>query len=199
MSSIIGETDGTTPLGPDEREGLKHKHVNTRGELNELEQVNIQSGLLWLSRARNIDVLSEIFIRRLHKKMFGDVWTWAGTFRTTEKNIGIDPIQIGMQLRILLDDACYWVEHETYRPLEAAVRFHHRLVYIHCFPNGNGRHARFAADAFLKKCFKHPPINWASGSNPVKRNERRDEYIAALRNADRGDYDSLMVFVGIDR
>lgn len=198
MSSIIGETDGITPLDPDEKEGLKHKHVNTQGELNELEQVNIQSGLLWLSRARNIEVLSEMFIRRLHKKMFGEVWTWAGTFRSTEKNIGIDPSQIGMQLRILLDDAYWWVEHETYRPLEAAVRFHHRLVSIHCFPNGNGRHARFAADAYLKDSFKHPPIDWASGFDLVKSNVRRDEYIAALRNADRGYYDPLMVFVGID-
>lgn len=196
MSGIIGEPDGATPLDPDELEGLKFKHIKTRGELDELEQVNIQSGLQWLSRARASDVLSEEFIRTLHKRMFGDVWSWAGTFRITEKNIGIDPIQIGVQLRMLLDDARYWPERETFPPLEAAARFHHRLVQIHCFPNGNGRHARIAADAYLQKSFTHPPIDWAGGFDLMQSNERRDEYIAALRAADAGRYEPLLSFAG---
>lgn len=128
MTGPGGGPDGATPLDPDELEGLKFGHVKTRGELNELEQVNIQSGLLWLARRRNGDVLSEDFIRRLHRRLFGDVWRWAGSFRATEKNIGVDPVQIGVQLRMLLDDAGYWAEHETYPALEAAARFHHRLV-----------------------------------------------------------------------
>ena len=196
MSGIVGEPDGATPLDPDELEGLKFKHIKTRGELDELEQVNIQSGLQWLSRARTKDVLSEAFIRTLHKRLFGDVWSWAGTFRTTEKNIGIDPVQISVQLRILLDNAWYWAEHETYPPLEAAARFHHRLVQIHCFPNGNGRHARITADVYLQECFHHPPIDWAGGFDLMQSNERRNEYIAALRAADAGDHAPLLSFVG---
>lgn len=132
---ITDEPDGATPLDPDELEGLKFRHVTTRGELDELEQVNVENGLLWLGRRRRkTDVLSEEFIRELHRRLFGDVWKWAGSFRRTEKNIGVDPVQIGVQLRMLLDDARFWAEHGTYGPLEAAARFHHRLVQIHCLP-----------------------------------------------------------------
>lgn len=196
MSGIVGEPDGATPLDPDELDGLKFGHVKTRGELDELEQVNIEQGLLWLARARPKDILSEDFVRKLHKQLLGDVWSWAGTFRQTEKNIGIDPIQIAVELRVLLDDARYWADNETYAPLEAAARFHHRLVQIHCFPNGNGRHARIMTDIYLQECFGHPPIEWAAGQDLLKDNARRDSYIAALRAADAGNFDPLLEFVG---
>ena len=190
--------EGATPLDPDERAGLKLKHVTTRGELDELEQANIQSGLQWLSRSRRKDVLSDEFLRRLHKQLFGEVWEWAGTFRQTEKNIGIDPLYVSVQLRTLIDDARYWAEHKTYPPLEAAARFHHRLVQIHPFPNGNGRHARLAADLYLEKHFGHAPIEWAHGFDLQADNARRTVYIAALRAADGGDYVPLLEFVGAE-
>ena len=198
MSGIVGEPDGATPLDPDELDGLKLKHVKTRGELDELEQVNIEQGLLWLARARPKDVLCEDFIRKLHKQLLGDVWSWAGTFRQTEKNIGIDPLQIAVELRKLLDDARFWADNETYKPLEAAACFHHRLVQIHCFPNGNGRHARIMTDIYLEECFDHPPIDWAAGQDLLKDNARRDDYIAALRAADAANFDPLLEFVGAD-
>ena len=195
--AAASEPEGATPLDPDELAGLRFRHVTTRGELDELEQVNIESCLLWLSRRRRkTDVLSEQFIRQLHQQMFGEVWKWAGAFRLTEKNIGVDPIQIGIQLRMLLDDARFWAAHSTYNELEMAARFHHRLVQIHCFANGNGRHARLAADAYLREYFNHPPIDWAAGHDLTRSSERRGDYIAALRAADRGDYDRLLRFVG---
>lgn len=117
--------EGATPLDPDEIVGLKHKHVTTRNELDQLEQANIQSGIEWLTRTRNKDILNETFVRELHKQLFGDVWKWAGTFRRTEKNIGVDPLQIPEKLRTLLDDVRYWIENTTYSPEEIAVRFHH--------------------------------------------------------------------------
>lgn len=197
MSGIGEEPERATPLDPDELDGLKFKHITTRGELDELEQVNVQNGLQWLRRRRSgRDVLSEQFIRDLHRRLFGEVWEWAGTFRQTEKNIGVDPVQISVQLRMLLDDARFWAENQTYPPLEAAARFHHRLVQIHCFANGNGRHARIMADVYLQACFAHPPIDWAAGHNPMKGNERRDAYITALRAADGGIYRQLLEFVG---
>ena len=196
MSGVGQEPDGATPLDPDELDGLKFKHVTTRGELNALEQANVQSGLLWLNRRRKGDVLSEEFIRELHRRLFGEVWKWAGSFRQTEKNIGVDPVQISVQLRMLLDDARYWAEHETYPPLEAAARFHHRLVQIHCFANGNGRHARIMADEYLRQCFNHKPIDWASGYDLMKENKRRDEYIAALRAADAQVFSLILNFIG---
>jgi len=190
--------EGATPLDPDELEGLKFKHVTTRGQLDHLEQANIQNGLRWLSRRKNVDILNEAFIRQLHKNLFSEVWTWAGVFRTTEKNIGIDPHQMAVQLRMLLDDARYWIENNTYSPIETAVRFHHKLVYIHLFPNWNGRHARIMADAVLTKVLKLESIDWASGHDLQAMNERRRAYIQALQEADKGNYQPLLRFVGAD-
>ena len=133
--------DGATPLDPNELGGLKHRHITTQAELDELEQANITSGLLWLSRTRRKDILSDGFAIELHRQLFGQVWNWAGTFRATGKNIGVEPAQIGSQLRVVLDDARYWADKGTYVPREAAVRLHHRIVLVHPFANGNGRHA----------------------------------------------------------
>ena len=192
----LTEPEGATPLDPDECEGLKFRHITTREELDELEQANIEQGLAWLSRRRKVDIFDDMFIRTLHKQLFGDVWRWAGQYRLTEKNIGIDPIQISMQLRMFLGDAQLWAEQDIFPPLEAAARFHHRMVLIHPFPNGNGRHARIATDILLDVAYKHPPIAWASGYNLQADNARRRDYIATLRAADAGDFDPLFIFVG---
>ena len=190
------EPDGATPLDPDEIQGLKYPHITTRGELDELEQANIEQGLAWISRRRSGSIFDDGFVRTLHKRLFGDVWSWAGEYRQTEKNIGIDPLQIAVQLRMLLDNARYWAENDVYPPLEAAACFHHRVVQIHPFANGNGRHARIAADILLEEAYKHPPVAWASGFDLQADNERRDAYIAALRAADAGNIDPLLSFVG---
>lgn len=192
----LEEPEGATPLDPDEKEGLKFAHITTRVELDELEQVNIEQGLAWVSRRRGGSIFDDAFIRRLHTRLFGEVWAWAGEYRLTEKNIGIEPFQISVQLRILLDDARYHASHKVYTPLEAAARFHHRMVQIHPFPNGNGRHARIAADILLEEAYGHPPVQWASGFDLQADNRRRSEYIAALRAADRGDFSPLLIFVG---
>lgn len=191
------EPEGATPLGPDERVGLKFHHITTRGELDELEQANIQQGLLWLGRQRGGDILNDEFVRTLHKQLFGAVWEWAGTFRRRETNIGIDPSHIAVQLRMLLDNARVWAENGVYEPLEAAARFHHRMVEIHLFPNGNGRHARIATDIFLERYFDHPAIEWAGGFDLQADNARRDTYISALKNADRCEFGPLLEFVGL--
>lgn len=193
--NIVGEPDGSTPLDPDEMAGLLFKHVTTRGELDQLEQANIDEGMQWLKKQKSPDVLTEDFARALHKKLFGKVWMWAGDFRKTEKNIGVDPFQVAIQLRQLLDNARYWIEHDTYPPIEMAARFHHELVYIHPFSNGNGRHARIMADAILTKLMDEPAIDWAGGYKLEKMNERRDQYIAALRSADGHDFTALLEFV----
>ena len=157
------EPEGATPLNPDERQGLKYDHVTTRLELDELEQANIEQGLTWVSRRRRGSIFDDEFIRLLHRQLFGDVWQWAGEYRKTEKNLGVEPHRISTEVRILLDDARFWKERGVYLPLEAAARFHHRMVQIHPFPNGNGRHARIATDIFLEEALEHPPIAWASG------------------------------------
>ena len=192
-------TEDTTSLDPDEAQGLKFKHITTRGELNHLEQANIQSGIEWMRRSRRTDLLSESYVCQLHRRLFGEVWLWAGTFRRTGKNIGVDPLYIAAELRTLLDDMKYWFNNETYPPREAVVRFHHRLTAVHPFPNGNGRHARIMADALLIKLYKLPAIDWAGGHDLASMNSRRKAYIQALQAADRGDYGPLFAFAGISQ
>lgn len=196
MIDGLDDIDGQTPLDPDELAGLKHPHVTNRGQLDQLEQANIQQGLIWLGRQRDPDILSDEFVRKLHRQLFGDVWSWAGTYRSTEKNIGIDPRQIPEQLRNLLDDVRFWIDQATFPPEEIALRFHHRLVYIHPFVNGNGRFARIIADALLQKVLGVKPIDWRGGYELEAINPRREQYIAALRAADRGDYSLLFEFAG---
>src|ERR1035437_2651919 len=187
---------GATPLDPNELNGLKHKHITTQAELNELEQANIQSGLLWLA-GQKADLLTDRFAVDLHKQLLGEVWEWAGSFRKTGKSVDfVDAIQIPVELRKLMDDARYWVDHKTYTPIEAAVRLHHRLTQIHPFPNGNGRHARVMADAMLERVYDAPAIDWAGGYDLQEMNERRRAYIAALKAADNGNIGPLMRFVG---
>ncbi|MCA9500213.1 MAG: mobile mystery protein B [Nitrospira sp.] len=195
----MDDPEGATPFTLDERDGLKHKHVTTRGELDHLEQANVANGMRWMRRSRKKDLLTERYVRELHRQLFGEVWKWAGNFRNTEKNIGIDPREIGVELRLLLDNARYWIEHKTYSPKEIAIRFHHRLVFIHPFPNGNGRHARVMADAILMKIFDQPPIDWAGGHELQAIGPRRSEYISALRAADQEDYSPLFTFAGLKR
>lgn len=187
--------EGATPLDPNEMGGLKFKHITTCEELDELEQANIELGLQWLARQRG-DVLSDNFATTLHRRLFGDVWDWAGSFRKTGKNVGIEPIHIGVELRTLMDDAKYWAEHKTYPASEAAIRLHHRLTKIHPFPNGNGRHARIMADVVLDRVYGAKPIDWAGGHDLQKMNERRKVYIAALKAADRDDIKPLIKFIG---
>ena len=195
MTGINEYPEGATPLDPNEIDGLKFKHITTREQLDELEQANIESGLQWLARYRG-DVLKDRFAVTLHKRLFGDVWDWAGSFRKTGKNIGVDPIHIEVQLRSLMDDARFWVENETYPASEAAMRLHHRLVQIHPFPNGNGRHARIMADTMLTRVYRTVPFDWAGGHDLQKMNQRRATYIAALKAADQGDIVPLLSFAG---
>jgi Fic-DOC domain mobile mystery protein B len=197
MTIALEYPEGATPLDPDEIEGLIHQHVTTTAELNHLEQANIADGLQWIAGRQDIEVLTEKFVRELHRKLFGQVWEWAGRYRKSKKNIGVDPLQITIQLRLLLDDVRYWIEQKTYDPQEIALRFHHRLVHIHLFPNGNGRHARIMADTLLTRALGTDPIDWTGGHGPKTMSIRREEYISALREADKGDYGPLLCFIGI--
>ncbi len=188
---------GATPIDPDEVQGLLQSHVSTRQELNELEEANIQVGAEWaIARAvlgrRRLDVVTEDFLYELHRRMFGSVWAWAGQVRTTDKNIGVDKFVIRSEVRKLVKDAQYWREHSTYGADELAVRFHHRLVSIHPFPNGNGRHARLMADLIVQQAGGRP-FSWG-GTSLVETSALRNAYIDALREADQGVLEPLIDF-----
>ena len=132
-------------------------------------------------------------MKELHKRMFNEVWKWAGTFRYTNKNMGVDCFQIGTELRKLLDDTKFWIEHQIFKPDEIAVRFKHKIVSIHCFANGNGRHSRLMADIIINQLFGMPVFHWGS-SVLVKADETRKSYLTAIRAADQGNYELLIGF-----
>lgn len=191
---IIDYSDDATPLEYEEMEGLLLTHITTRAELDRWEMDNINEAYQWSEKLKKKNILSEDFICLLHKRMFGNVWKWAGTFRKSEKNIGTPWVQIAVELKMLCDDANAWLEFNTYSPDEFAARFHHRLVYIHPFANGNGRHARLMADLILEKLFKSKPFTWGKAVL-TKQGKSRSAYIKALKAADRHDYSFLMQFV----
>ncbi len=186
------QDDASTPLTEEEQEDLIPSYITLRSELNEAEQANILEAEEW-AFTRKRDVLDEKFIKTLHKRMFGHVWRWAGKFRQSERNIGVDAYRIPTDLRQLLDDCRYWIENGTYAPDEIAARFHHRLVLIHPFPNGNGRHARLATDLLLA-ALGRSRFTWGS-VNLVDASETRKAYVNALRAADNYDYRLLLEFV----
>ncbi len=194
MSDPDGPRDaGATPLSHEEREGLIPSYITLRRELNDAEQANIAEATSWAWRRRRHGLLDEAFLRRLHQRMFGKVWRWAGSYRTTDKNIGVDAQRIPTALRQLIDDSQFWIDHKTYPADEIAARFHHRLVQIHCYPNGNGRHARLATDLLLRE-LGQSPFSWGS-AGLVDEAEVRARYVAALRAADGHDLSPLLAFV----
>jgi Fic-DOC domain mobile mystery protein B len=186
---------GQTPLDEEEKEGLLIPTIATRDELDEFEQQNIEQALQWtLGRSFKPDtVFTEEFVRMVHKRMFADVWAWAGEFRKTNKNLGIDKWQIPTELRYLLDDLRYWHENNTYPPDEIALRFKHRIVSIHCFANGNGRHSRLMADIIIEKIYKLPVFTWGA-ANLAGEGDARAAYLRAVKAADKGDYSQLLAF-----
>ena len=186
--------EGDTPLDLDESEGLLLTHISTHAELDRWEQDNIIEALEWLDKTKPNNILDEQYIKKLHHMMFRNVWRWAGRFRHSDKNIGGPWHQISTSLRNMCDDTHIQIERRTESPDELSIRFHHRLVWIHPFPNGNGRHARLMTDTLLENVLNCPKFTWGSG-NLVKSGDTRKRYIDALQSADRYDYEPLRKFV----
>ena len=198
---LLGDAAGATPLEPDERGGSIPTYIATRDDLNVAEQQNITQAVLGLRRRRLsvAGVLTDTFVRSFHKEMFGRVWAWAGTYRTTEKSIGIDPVQIAVEVRNLVENAAFWVAPGTgwITRDQAVTKIHHRLVAIHPFPNGNGRHARAYCDVLMRQ-LGGVPFTWGAGADLQIDNPDRSAYLVALRHAD-ADPDDLEPLVAFAR
>jgi hypothetical protein len=184
---------GATPIDADEAAGLIPSHLSLQKELNEFEEINILEAVQWLNTQRRGDPLDVDFIYRVHHRMFGKTWRWAGKPRLTDKNIGVPSYEIRPRLRLMLDDVAAQIKHQSYGPTELAARYHHRLVAIHVFPNGNGRHARLMADLLLMKLASER-FDWGRDSL-MAATDTRAIYIAALKSADAGDYAPLLTFL----
>jgi Fic-DOC domain mobile mystery protein B len=186
---------GQTPLDEDEKEGMLIKTITTRRELDEFEQQNIEKAIEWTlgKKFKAGDVFNESFVRDLHKRMYGQVWKWAGAFRKSNKNLGRDKELIGALLKQLNDNSLYWIANKAYPEDEIAIRYKHELVSIHCFPNGNGRHSRLMADVVVNCILGKPVFTWNRASIN-KEGESRNNYLKALRQADKGEIKPLIEF-----
>jgi Fic-DOC domain mobile mystery protein B len=166
-------------------------HIAYRRDLNEAEQECIARAQDWAFRTRR-DPLTQKFVTELHKQMLGDVWRWAGRFRMSERNLGMPFYEIPAAVRQLLDDVKAWIEYKSYPPDEIAVRLHHRLVQIHPFPNGNGRHSRLMSDLLIMKLGAER-FSWRSAKLQAA-GDVRARYVAALKSADNRDIGPLLAF-----
>ena len=185
---------GATPLDPDEAAGLVPSHITTQADLNAWEQANILQAVRWVARQKKRDLLTEGFVRDLHRRMFDQTWKWAGTFRQSNKNIGVDWTQVAVKLRNLLDNTRFQIDHKVFEPDELVIRFHHQLVWVHAFPNGNGRHARLMADVLAQQLGR-PRMTWGGADvELVSMGTVRDRYLKALREADQGQWSALIAF-----
>lgn len=191
MDPLVPIGDGHTVLSEEDRRGLLPTYISNRAELFDAEQRNIVKAML--RRAPTVpQLLDDKYLRDLHRAMFEDVWAWAGRYRNAETNIGIAPGQIPPAVRNLVDDVRAWVDVDTYGADEITVRFHHRLVAIHPFPNGNGRHGRLAADHLIR-ALGGEPLSWGAGL-AVDTDELRAAYRRALQRADGGEIADLLAF-----
>lgn len=186
---------GQTPIDEEEKEALLIESISTRSELDEFEQFNIQKATEWVltSRFNYTQILQIDFIKTLHLKMFDEVWKWAGQFRKSNKNLGVDKSVIQTNLQVLLDDCTFWIENKVYTVDEIAIRFKHRMVSIHPFPNGNGRHSRLCADLLISHVFDKALFSWGHSSQ-LDAKAVRSKYISALQQADAGNILPLIEF-----
>jgi Fic-DOC domain mobile mystery protein B len=189
--------EGQTPIDEEEKLGLKVPIVSIKRELDEFEQKNIEDAMMWSlnNRWEARSVFSTDFLKKVHRQMFNQVWSWAGQYRMTNKNIGVEFWKVASEAKQLIDDANHWYEYNVYDQLEMAVRFKHRLVSIHCFPNGNGRHSRLMADIIMSHVYKQPVFTWGSRLS-LPASEVRSKYISALKQADQGEFAPLIEFAG---
>lgn len=197
MKDLFDSAEGETPLDPDETLGLISVVIATRRDLNLLEEANIEEARRWALERQHPELLTDGFVRELHRRMFKDVWRWAGAYRTSGKNLGVPPAQIAIKVRDLCADTAHWVEKRVYPWDEAAARLHHRMVSIHPFSNGNGRHARLFTDIFLKTNGQEVG-SWGAiqaEREKEKTQSLRKRYIQALKTADQEDYRPLVVFL----
>lgn len=186
---------GQTPIDEDEKAGLKIKTISTRAELNEFEQANIEDAIEWSLKSKYAynKILTVDFIKEVHRKMFSIVWEWAGIFRKSNKNIGVDKYLIEQYLIALLDDCKFWIENKTFKEDEIAIRLKHRLVKIHPFPNGNGRHSRLCADILISHVFSKPIFSW--GAKDISEpGVTRAKYLSAIYQADEELIEPLISF-----
>ncbi len=196
VDEIVDQPEGATPL--DDISGLLRDDITTRGQLDEAEGLNIVNALEWLERGRHPDVFTAEFYQELHSRMYDQVWSWAGTLRSetgARPTLGVPPERVPMELgRVAREYNREWEDRGEEKLLPFIARYHHALVLVHPFNNGNGRWSRLSCDAVVEHLIKEPPIVWATDTL-VKDSDERSTYIAALKQADELNYQPLIKYL----
>ncbi len=182
------------PLAPHLVKDLIPSHITNRADLDQWEQDNINEALAWVEKHRRKDILNELFMRRLHQKMFCNVWRWAGKMRQSEVDLGVPSTRISMELKSLSLNVKHWIQTGAFEPDEIAARFHYRLVFIRPFVNGNGRHARLLTDILLENALGRPNFSWGQTQLAPQGLDRK-MYIESLVAANQKSYRPLLEFV----
>jgi Fic-DOC domain mobile mystery protein B len=193
---ITDQPEGATPL--DDISGLLRRDITTRGQLDEAETLNILGAVDWIERGRLRDVFTVDFYERLHSRMYDDVWEWAGDLRSVtgaRPNIGVPPEMVPIELgRVAMEFNWEWQNSDQTNLLPFIAKYHHALVWVHPFNNGNGRWSRLACDVVMKRLAKKPLITWATDTLNVDSGER-SQYINALKMADDFDLAPLVEYL----
>ncbi|RLA29618.1 MAG: mobile mystery protein B [Gammaproteobacteria bacterium] len=166
-------------------------------DINQAELVGIVEATDWAKKTR-LSPNEVKFWQRLHAQMFGQVWSWAGEWRQHEPNIGVPPQDIQPDMKNLQDDLAFWLSEKCdMAALELIARFHHRLVYIHPFSNGNGRWGRLITDVLAARVLGMTPLTWARGGHGLRdiESDERKKYIATIKAADKGEFGPLMEYL----
>lgn len=196
MDKISDQPEGSTPL--EDISGLLRDDITIRGQLDEAESLNIISAVEWLERGRLPDIFTVEFYRELHRRMYDQVWSWAGTLRSdtgTRPNIGVAPERVPIELgHVAMEYNKEWAARDAEKLVPFIARYHHALVSVHPFDNGNGRWSRLCCDAVVEHLAKESPIVWATDTL-IKNSEERVAYIAALQQADKSNYQPLIFYL----
>jgi Fic-DOC domain mobile mystery protein B len=195
MTKLFNQPAGASPISDEQAEGLKQTWVSTQEDLNAVEEKNFSRGRDWLFKSkREANDISRIeFLCTLHKKMLGEVYSWAGEIRRNQTNIGIESHQIRTSVENLRRDLLSWIDNQSHTEEEIAIKYHFRLVQIHPFLNGNGRLSRFLADFLNEKYFENEPFSWGR-KNLILKGEARSSYLRALKDADQENLMPLIEF-----
>lgn len=185
---------GQSHLDKEELEGLKLSGIKDWKEIIAHESKSISKTITWTEKNQfsTEKIFSELFIREIHKRMFGDVWSWAGKYRLSNKTMGVEKTLISKELKQLFNNIKFWIESESYDPDEITIRFIHRLMQIQCFPDGNARHAKLMADIVIEHVFNGDIFTWGESLNNPKL--QREKFLDALKKADKGKMEDLIKF-----
>ncbi len=187
---MLKTPEDSTPIN--DLSGLIPSGITVKSALDEWEAENILKAYNRYLKTSRKRAISPGLITAVHKEMFGLTWKWAGSFRKENLNLGVEWFAIPVEIKKLCDDIAFWEKSKNVNILEQSVRIHHRLVRIHPFLNGNGRHARMIADIFLSGRGKKLPL-WPD-KDMVETTDIRKRYIHCLKEADNGDYAGLLEF-----